>query len=77
MYTFQRKITIKNKHFDVWFGLISKRNPVGNVFAIHLYSDDPKSRMSSSSLIKGGFLSKDEAISYGMKYVKDLYKDRI
>jgi len=77
MYTFQRKITIRDNHFDVWFGLNSKRSPAGNVFSIYLYSDDPKSKMSSATLIKGGFASKDDAIIFGMKYVRDLYKNRV
>jgi len=77
MYTFQRKITIKSKYYDVWFGLNSKKGPFGNTFSIYLYSDDPKSKMSSSTLIKGGFKVKDEAIAYGMGYVKDLYKNRL
>lgn len=77
MYTFQRRITIKAKHFDVWFGLNSKKAPYGTTFSVYLYSDDPKSKMSNSTLIKGGFKVKDEAIAFGMTYVKDLYKDRI
>lgn len=77
MYTFQRKLTIKKENFDVWFGLSSKRNPHGNVFSIYLYSDNPKNKLSEASLLKGGFLSKEEAITYGMDYVKNLYKDRL
>lgn len=76
MYTFQRKITIKSENYDVWFGLNSKRSPVGNVFSIYIYSDNPRSKFSEASLIKGGFRSKDEAVVYGMTYVKDLYKNK-
>jgi len=76
MYTFQRKITIKSDNYDVWFGLNSKRSPVGNVFSIYIYSDNPRSKFSEASLIKGGFRSKDEAVVYGMSYVKDLYQNK-
>jgi hypothetical protein len=60
----------------VWFGLNSKRSPVGNVFSIYIYSDNPRSKFSEASLIKGGFRSKDEAVVYGMSYVKDLYQNK-
>jgi hypothetical protein len=76
MYTFQRKLTIKQKNFDVWFGLNSKRSPSGNIFSIYLYSDSPKSKLSEGSLLKGGFKCKEDAISYGMDYVKELYKNQ-
>ncbi len=75
MIKFKRHIKVDEQVFETWFGMdIKKKGNRPNV-SIYYYTDDPNSETSVLEMIKGNFTSKDEAVRYGVRFMRSMYKD--
>lgn len=69
----RKNIFIKDEKFVIFFGIKAKCTPKGPSISLYLCSGKPGSKMSTSDFIKGGFPSKQEALRYGVSFVKETY----
>ena len=69
----RRTITIDKKEYEIFLGLKRVIYNSVTVYNIYMYPDNPNESRCKPTLIKNGFKNEREAISYGKKYVKDLY----
>ncbi|RUT78109.1 hypothetical protein [Ancylomarina longa] len=77
MIKFKRHVKVDDQVFETWFGLdIKKKGGRPNV-SIYYYTDDPNEDASVNQLIKASFTSKDEAVRYGVKFMRTMYKEMI
>lgn len=77
MIKFKRHIKVNEQVYETWFGMeIKKKGNKPNV-SIYYYTDDPNEELSVNQLIKSNFTSKDEAIRYGIKYMRQMYQDML
>lgn len=75
MIKFKRHIKVDGQEFETWFGMdIKKKGNKPNV-SIYYYTDDPNEELSVNQLIKANFASKSEALSYGITFMRKMYKD--
>lgn len=71
MYTVKRRIKIKDKNMDVWFGLVSKRK---GRYYVYLFTDNPDNPHNHAELILSDMPDKEEAVKAGIRYAKNLFK---
>ena len=77
MIKFKRHIKVDEQVFETWFGMdIKKKGGSPNV-SIYYYTGDPEDEFTVHQLIKANFRSKDEAVRFGTKYMRGMYKDMI
>ncbi|MCH4895376.1 hypothetical protein E0494_01465 [Marinilabiliaceae bacterium JC040] len=69
----RKNIFIRDEKFVVFFGIKTKGTPKGPSISLYLCSGRPGDKMSTSDFIKGGFASKQEALRYGVSFVKETY----
>lgn len=77
MIKFKRHIKVDEQVFETWFGMEIKKKGNRPSVSIFYYTDDPNDELSVHQLIKGNFASKDEAVRFGTKYMRSMYKDMI
>ena len=75
MIKFKRNVKVDDQVFETWFGMdIKKKGSKPNV-SIYYYTNDPNKDIGVSQLIKSNFSSKDEAIRYGIRFMRKMYQD--
>nr|WP_320117286.1 hypothetical protein [uncultured Marinifilum sp.] len=77
MIKFKRHIKVDEQVFETWFGMDIKKKGNRPSVNIYYYTGDPNEDLSVHQLIKGNFGSKDEAVRFGTKYMRSMYKDMI
>ncbi len=77
MIKFKKHIKVDEQVFETWLGMdIKKKGNKPNV-SIFYYTDDPNNETSTFEMIKGNFASKDEAVRYAVRFMRNLYKDML
>ncbi len=77
MIKFKKHIKVDEHVFETWLGMdIKKKGNKPNV-SIFYYTDDPNNETSTFEMIKGNFTSKDEAVRYAVRFMRNLYKDML
>lgn len=77
MIRLKRTIYINDEAYPVWFSMKISKNKGKSSITIYYHTEDPYSKGSRMMLIRGGFTTKDEAISYAVRYMKRMYMDMI
>ncbi len=77
MIKFKRHIKVDEQVFETWFGMDIKKKGNRPNISIFYYTDDPNSETSVFEIIKGNFTSKDEAVRYATRFMRNMYKDMI
>ena len=72
-----RHIKVGDQEFVTWFGMEIKKKGNRPNIDIFYYTDDPSEELSMHQLIKSNFQSKQEAMQFGIKYMRNMYKDMI
>ncbi|MFA9372137.1 MAG: hypothetical protein ACERIH_10550 [Labilibaculum antarcticum] len=72
-----RHIKVGDQEFVTWFGMEIKKKGNRPNIDIFYYTGDPSDELSMHQLIKSKFQSKQEAMQFGIKYMRSLYQDLI
>ncbi len=72
-----RHIKVGDQEFVTWFGMEIKKKGNRPNIDIFYYTGDPVDELSMHQLIKSNFQSKQEAMQFGIKYMRSLYQDMI
>jgi hypothetical protein len=72
-----RHIKVGDQEFVTWFGMEIKKKGNRPNIDIFYYTDDPSEELSMHQLIKSNFQSKQEAMQFGIKYMRSMYQDMI
>ncbi|PCH70383.1 MAG: hypothetical protein COC06_05180 [Bacteroidales bacterium] len=72
-----RHIKVGDQEFVTWFGMEIKKKGNRPNIDIFYYTDDPSDELSMHQLIKANFQSKQEAMQFGIKYMRSMYQDMI
>lgn len=72
-----RHIKVGDQEFVTWFGMEIKKKGNRPNIDIFYYTDDPSDELSMHQLIKSNFQSKQEAMQFGIKYMRSMYQDMI
>ena len=75
MIKFKRQIYVKEKKYETWFGLDIKKNSGRPNVSIYYYTGDPDDKLTVSNLIKANFKSKEEAVKFGVTFMKQMYRE--
>lgn len=77
MIRLKRTIYINDEAYTIWLSMKIGRNKGKSNVTIYYHTEDPYSKGSRMILIRGGFATKDEAITYAIRYMKKMYIDMI
>ncbi|MFA8435638.1 MAG: hypothetical protein ACEPOZ_14050 [Marinifilaceae bacterium] len=75
MIKFKRHINVKGQKIETWLGMVIKKKSGRPNVSIYYYTGDPKDELSTHNLIKSDFKSKDEAVRYAVRFMKNLYSE--
>ncbi|GKI23511.1 hypothetical protein CE91St19_29130 [Odoribacter laneus] len=76
MYKVKRTIYLKDRHIDVWLGLVSKtKNGKNGKYTVYLLTDNPDNPFNHAEPILSGITSKETAIRRGIEFVKNLLQN--
>lgn len=77
MIKYKRHIKVADQEFLTWFGLEIKKKGNRPSVDLYYYTDDPSEELSIHQLVKNNFTSKQEALQYGIKYMRTMYQEMI
>lgn len=69
----RRTISVNHQEYEIFLGVKKVVYNTVTVFNIHFFPEDPNKSKCRATLIKNGFKSEREAISYGKRHVKQIY----
>ena len=69
----RRTITVNHKEYEIFLGLKRVIYNTVTVYNIYFFPDNPYEKKVKPELIKKGFKSEKEALTFGKKHVKQIY----
>ncbi|MBI9059558.1 MAG: hypothetical protein JEZ01_17475 [Labilibaculum sp.] len=72
-----RHIKVGDQEFVTWFGMEIKKKGNRPNIDIFYYTSDPSEELSVHQLIKSNFQSKQEAMQFGIKYMRSMYQEML